>query len=155
MKNPNRSNWQRRGEGLVVVIILVAIVGGIAWWLFSTKKQSDREARAFGRDMIERLAVKHDVAFFASNLGPQAKLDYPPSTQQMVQQKLTGMGTPAQPIKIDENITFESQFFSPRGFFTAHLNYPGQPVMMELAISHPVGKWQVDNLTITWRAAAQ
>jgi hypothetical protein len=63
------------------------------------------------------------------------------------------MGTPAQPIKIDENVTFESQFFSPRGFFVAHLNYPGQPSTMELAISHPVGKWQVDNLTITWKAA--
>ena len=155
MKNPKHSGSSRRGEGLVIIIILVAIIAIIAWWLFSTKKQSEREARAFGRQVIERLALNHDVAFFASNLGPQAKLDDPPSTQQMVQQKLTQMGTPAQPIKIDENITFESQFFSPRGFFTAHLNYPSQPVTMELAISHPVGKWQVDNLTITWKAAAQ
>ena len=152
MKKPNESNWRRRGEGLVIVIILVAIIGGIAWWLFSTKAQSEKEARKFGRDVIESLAVKHDVSFFVQNLGPQGKLDYPPSTQQLVQQKLTEMGTPSQPIKIDENVTFESKFFSPRGFFTAHLNYPSQPVTMELAVSHPVGKWQVDNLTITWKA---
>ncbi len=152
MKNPNNSNWQRRGEGLVIVIILVAIVGGIAWWLFSTKNQSDREARAFGRQMIDRLTVKHDLNFFSSNLSPQGKLDYPPSTQQMLVQKLTEMGTPLQPIKIDETVAFEEQFFSPRGFFTAHLNYPSGPATMELAISHPVGKWQVDNLSMTWKA---
>src|SRR6476646_7587734 len=115
MKKPNQLNWHRRGEGLVIIIIIVAIVGGIYWWLWSTKKQSQREASAFGRQVIEELALKHNVSFMASNLSPQGKLDYPPSTQQMVQQKLTDMGAPAQPIKIDENITFESQFFSPRG----------------------------------------
>jgi len=52
----------------------------------------------------------------------------------------------------DENITFESKFFAPKGYFTAHLNYPTQPVSMEIAISHPVGKWQVDDLTVTWNA---
>lgn len=140
----------RSGEGLVVIIILVAILGAGAWWLFSTKKQSEKEARAFGRDMIEHLAVQHDLAFFSNNLGPQAKLDYPPSTQQYLISKLTELGVPAQPIKIDESITFESQFFSPRGIFTATLNYPSQPAKLELAISHPVGKWQIDNLTMTW-----
>jgi hypothetical protein len=153
MKKQSVSHVNRSGEGLVVVVILVLILGAGAWWLFSTKNTSEKEARAFGRQMIENLAVKHDLAFFVNNLGPQAKSDYPPSMQQMVIQKLTEMGTPAQPIKIDENIAFESQFFSPRGFFTAHLNYPGGPTVMELAISHPVGKWQVDNLTITWKAA--
>jgi hypothetical protein len=155
MKKQSTSNLNRRGEGLVIVIILVVILGAGAWWLFSTKNQSDKEARAFGRQMIENLAVKHDLAFFSNNLGPQAKLDYPPSMQQMVVQKLTEMGTPVQPIKIDESVTFESQFFSPRGVFTAHLNYPSGPSLMQLAISHPVGKWQVDDLTITWKAAAQ
>ena len=154
MKQQNESYRNREhAEGLVVVIILVAIIGAGVWWLFSTKKQSEQGARAFGREMIEHLAVQHDQAFFANNLGPQAKLDYPPSQQQYMIGKFRDLGVPAQPIKIDENITFESQFFSPRGFFTAHLNYPGQPATLELAISHPVGKWQVDNLTMTWTPA--
>ncbi len=155
MKKQSVSQFNRRGEGLVIVVILVLILGAGAWWLFSTKNTSEKEARAFGRQMIENLTVKHDLAFFSNNLGPQAKLDYPPSMQQMVIQKLTELGTPVQPIKIDESVTFESQFFSPRGIFTAHLNYPSGPVLMEMAISHPVGKWQVDNLTITWKAPAQ
>jgi hypothetical protein len=151
MKQPNSSYRNgTRGEGLVVVIILVAILGAGVWWLFSTKKQSDKEARAFGREMIERLAIRHDGAFFGNNLGPQAKVDYPKPQQDYLISKLTELGVPAQPIQIDANITFESQFFSPKGYFTAHLNYPSQPATMELAISHPVGKWQVDNLTMTW-----
>jgi hypothetical protein len=155
MKKQSVSQFNRRGEGLVIVIILVLILGAGAWWLFSTKSTSEKDARAFGRQMVENLAVKHNLAFFSNNLGPQAKMDYPASMQQMVIQKLTELGTPVQPIKIDENITFESQFFSPRGFFTAHLNYPSGPVTMELAISKPVAKWQVDNLTITWKAQPQ
>ena len=77
-------------------------------------------------------------------------MDYPPSQQQLLVNKLKEMGTPAQPVQIDEKITFESQFFAPKGYFTGHLNYPGQPATMEIAISHPVGKWQIDNLTMTW-----
>lgn len=151
MKQPsNNDRSSRRGEGLVVIIILVAIISTGAWWLFSTKKQSEKEARAFGREMIERMTIQHDQSFFANSLGPQTRMDYPPSQQQYVIAKLTELGVPAQPIKIDENITFESQFFAPKGYFTAHLNYASQPATMELAISHPVGKWQIDNLTITW-----
>jgi hypothetical protein len=151
MKQQNSSYRNgTRGEGLVVVIILVAIIGAGVWWLFSTKKQSEKEARAFGREMIEHLAVQHDQAFFSNNLGPQAKVDYPKPQQDYLISKLVELGVPAQPIQIDENITFESQFFAPKGYFTAHLNYPSQPATMELAISHPVGKWQVDNLTVTW-----
>ena len=151
MKQQHSSYRNRtRGEGLVVIIVLLAIIGAGVWWLFSTKEQSEKEARAFGREMIERLTVQHDKTFFANSLGPQAKMDYPKPQQEYLVSKLAELGVPAQPIKIDENITFESKFFSPKGYFTAHLNYPSQPATMELAISHPVGKWQVDNLTVTW-----
>jgi hypothetical protein len=151
MKTPrNNYRTETRGEGLVVVIILVAIIAAGMWWLFSIKKQSDKDARAFGRELIEKLAVNHDQAFFADHLGPQAKMDYPPSQQQYLMNKLKELGTPAQPIAIDEKVTFESHFFAPRGYFTGHLNYPGQPATMEVAVSHPVGKWQIDNLTMTW-----
>ena len=148
MKKPN-SNL-RRGSGLVVIIILVCVIGGIYWWLWNTKKQSDHDARVFGREIINRLTVQHDLSFFRNNLSPQARLDMPPSVQQGMIEKLTSMGVPAQPIKIEENITFESTFFSPRGIFTADLNYPEGPAQLQLAVSHPVGKWQVDNLTLIW-----
>ncbi len=153
MKQPsNRQHHRTRGEGLALVIILVAIIGAGSWWLFSTKKQSETEARAFGRSVIEHVAVSHDQAFLSSNLGPQAKAQLSDSQQKYLVSKLGELGSPAQPIKIDENMTFELKFFEPRGFFTAHLNYPSQPVKIEIAVSHPVGKWQVDDMTVTWKA---
>ena len=148
MKNSEldrRSNTS--GQGLVILIILLAIIAGGAWWLFNNKQTMDREMRTFGREMIQRLTVNHDAAFFANHLSPQAKVDNPPSKQQYIISKLQELGVPAQPIQIDENITWESYFFEPRGYFTAHLNYPAQGATLQLATSHPVSRWQLDNIT--------
>ena len=138
--------YKQAGDGLVVVIIFLALIGGGVWYLYYHKNEMDKEGRAFGRQMIEALTVRHDRAFFANNLGPQAKLDNPPSAQEAWIQQFTQLGVPAQPIKIEENMTWESQFFEPKGYFTAHLNYPARGATMRIAISHPVGKWQLDNL---------
>jgi hypothetical protein len=151
MKNSEldcRSNTS--GQGLVVVIILLAIIAGGAWWLFNNKQTMDREARAFGREMIQRLTVNHDAAFFANHLSPQAKVDNPRSKQEYIMSKLQELGAAAQPIQIDESITWESHFFEPRGFFTAHLIYPAQTATLQIAVSHPVSKWQLDDITMTW-----
>lgn len=148
MTTPIR-NHRSRGEGLIVVIILLAIVGAGTWWLFNHKKQLDRDARTFGHEMIDQLTVKHDINFFADHLGPTTRPNYPPSQLQYAQQKFTEMGVPKQPINIEEQITFESQFFEPRGIFTAHLFYPNGAATLQLAISHPVGKWQIDDMTFT------
>jgi hypothetical protein len=145
MRTNCRSN--ALGEGLVVVIIVLAVIGAGVWWLFNTKKTSDQEARAFGREAVQKLAVDHDLNFLSNNLSPQAKLQLPPSQQQMMISKFTEMGVPQQPVKIEENVTFESHFFTPRGYFTAHLFYPGQAGTLQIAVSHPVGKWQLDDIT--------
>lgn len=138
------------GQGLVVVIIFVVLVGVGLWWLYSHKSAMDKEGRAFGREMIDRLAVKHDLAFFSANLSPQARLDNPPSQQQAYIAKFVEMGVPQLPIKIDETMQWESNFFEPKGFFTAHLNYPAQQATLQIAFDHPVSKWQLNNITLTW-----
>ena len=135
------------GQGLVVVFILLAVIGAGLWYLYSNKATTDREARAFAREAIKRITVDHDLKYFSDHLGPQAKLDNPPSQQQFIIQRFTQMGVPAQPIQIEENVTWESYFFEPRGYFTAHLNYPAQPVMLQMATSHPVSRWQIDNVS--------
>ncbi len=148
MKKLNyRSNTS--GQVLVIVIILVILLGGGLWLLVTHKQSVDKEARAFGREMITRVMVNHDAAFLANHLSPQARLDHPPMQQQEEMSKLQQLGVPAQPIQIDENITWESQFFEPRGFFTAHLNYPAGPATLEIAIDHPVSKWQLINYTFS------
>lgn len=138
-----RSN--RSGEGLVIVIIIVVLIGAGAWWLFSTKHTAEKEAREFANEAIQRLAVQHDLIFLESRLGPNAKMDLSPPNQRNLIETLTQLGVPAQ-IQVDGQVTFESQFFEPRGFFTAHLNYPARPGVLEIAVSHPVGRWQLDSV---------
>jgi hypothetical protein len=148
MKKLNyRSNVS--GQVLVIVIILILLLGGGLWFLVTHKDSVDKEARASGREMITRITVNHDAAFLANHLSPQARLDNPPMQQQELMTQLQQLGVPSQPIQIDEKITWESQFFEPRGFFTAHLNYPAGPATLEIAIDHPVSKWQLLNITFT------
>jgi hypothetical protein len=152
MKKLNyRSNTS--GQVLVILIILIILLGGGLWLLVTHKQSVDKEARAFGREMITRVTVNHDAAFLSNHLSPQARLDNPPLQQQDLMTKLQELGVPAQPIQIDENITWEGfsyfKFFEPRGFFTAHLNYPAGPATLEIAFDYPVSKWQLLNITFT------
>lgn len=131
------------------MIIVLAIIGIGVGWLYSHKNALDRDARVFGREAITQMSVNHDIAFFRDHLSPQGKLDNPPSQQAYIISKLMEKGVPQQPINIEEQVTFESHFFEPRGYFTAHLFYPSGPATMQIAISHPVGKWQLDNFTFS------
>jgi hypothetical protein len=143
-------NNHRRGEGLVIIIILLAIIGGGVWWLYNHKASLDRDARVFGREVIQKVAVDHDVQFFASNLSPQVRTNYPPSALNDMQARLNKMGVPQQPLNIKDQVTFESQFFEPKGFFEVQLLYPTGMATMQIAVSHPVSKWQIDDMTFTY-----
>lgn len=131
---------------MIVVIIFLALIGVGIWWLYAHKKTMDQEGRRFGRTMIEAIAVRQDLNFFRNNLGPQAKLDYPPSRQQEIMMMFRDLGKPAEPIPIEEQMTWENEFFEPHGFFTAKLQYSARGGVMRIAISHPVSKWQLDNV---------
>ena len=71
----------------------------------------EREAHDFGRELIQRLAVNHDLHFLSDHLSPQMRLDYPPSQQEYIISRFTELGVPNQPIQVDENISFQSHFF--------------------------------------------
>ena len=150
MKHPKLScQSNRSGQGLVIVIIVLALIGGGFWWLSSNKRAADKDARAFGRQMIQRITVNHDLAFFSTYLSPQARLDIPPMQQQQLISQFQELGQPTQPIQIDENVTWQSNFFEPRAFFTAHLNYAMGPATLQLTIDHPVSRWQIVSMTFT------
>lgn len=141
------SRMKLSGEGLVVVFILLAIIAGIWWYLYSTRAATDREARQYGHDVVNRLAINHDISVLNNELNPDLRAKNPPSTREYIIQRFTQLGVPQQPIQIEDNVTFDSYFFSPHGFFTAHLNYPGQGLLLQIAVSHPETKWQVDDIT--------
>src|SRR5436853_7622160 len=105
------TNWKLSGGGLVVVIILLAVIGGGLWYLYSTKAATDREAREFARETVKRLMVDHDRQYLETRLGPQAKLDLPPSQRDYMLQPLAHFGVPSQPIQIAHSLTAEPYVF--------------------------------------------
>ncbi|HAF03815.1 MAG TPA: hypothetical protein DCO65_08465 [Spartobacteria bacterium] len=148
MKSQNHYVTRESGQIFGVFIIVIALLGVGLWMLFAYKRSTQKEGREFGNQAIQSLAVQHDPAFLASRLGPAARLDFPPSAQQELISKLQQLGTPVGPIDLKGDITFQSQFFEPRGFFTAHVNYPTRGARIELGTSHPVGRWQIDTLAL-------
>jgi hypothetical protein len=152
MKSPNKSKARETGQAFGVLIILLALIGIGLWLLVSHRNSMRNEGRAFGQEAIQRIAVQHDANFLASSLGPQAKLDMPPSAQQELISKVQQLGTPVGPVNVQGDITFESQFFEPRGVFNAQLNYPAGAARIDIAISHPVGRWQIDTIGLSMSA---
>ena len=138
------------GEGfLPIVIVLVLILVGVWWYLESTKKSTEREGIRYGHEVIDRLVVKHDRSLLDQDLDPQAKIEMPPSQRDYMIQRFAQLGVPAPPIKIDDNVSFDSGFFHAHGIFTATLNYPGQAATLKIATSQGDTKWLINNITLS------
>ena len=141
------SRSKSSGQILAIVIILLALIGAGFWWLFSNKQEMAKEGREFGREAIQRIAVQHDLAFFSSRLSPQARLQLPPSAQQDFMSRMEKLGAPVGPVDVQGDILFQSQFFEPAGNFHARINYPARGAEINIAVSHPVGRWQIDDVS--------
>ena len=137
------------GQILVIVIILLVLLGIAYWWLDSNKRQMMREGDQFGRQVIQELIMQHNVKFFADHLSPAMRLQYPPSAQQDLMTQFAKLGTPLSPPNVEGDIVFQSHFFEPNGVFHAHINYPTRGADINVAVSHPVGRWQIDELNFT------
>lgn len=93
--------------------------------------------------------MQHNVKFFADHLSPTMRLQYPPSAQQDLMNQLDKLGTPISPPNVDGEIVFQSHFFEPNGVFHARVNYPTRGAEINVAVSHPVGRWQIDEIGLT------
>ena len=134
------------GQVIVVIIILLALVSGGVWWLYSNKAEMAKDGQAFGRDAIQRIFVQHDINFFGAYLSPQARVNFPVSAQQEFINEIARHGPPVGAPDVKGDITFQSQFFEPRGSFSGRINYPAESADISLSISHPVGRWQIDDI---------
>ena len=152
MKLSSRSKLS--GQGLVVILILVAILVGMWWYLHSTKASTEQDAIRYGHEVIDRLVNKHDRSILDNDLAPQAKMEMPPSQRDYLIQRFAQFGAPTTPIQIEDNVTFDQVMgglmsTNPHGIFTAHLNYPAQSVTLQLATSQGATKWLIENITLT------
>src|SRR5919109_4538329 len=140
------SKRKSSGQVIVLVIIVLVLIGGAFWWLNSTKQQMAKDGTDFAKEAIQRIAVQHDINYFNSRLGPQARMNFAPSAQQEFMNEILKLGAPVRPVDVQGKIEFNSQFFEPHGSFHARIYYPARYADMDLTISHPVGRWQIDEI---------
>src|SRR5207248_4773318 len=147
MKQLKKSSKQKSsGQVVVVLIIVLALLGGAWWYLNSNKHNAANEGTGFAKDAIQNIAVQHDINFFNSRLGPQARMNFPASAQQEFMNEIVRLGAPVRPVDVQGKIEFNSQFFEPHGSFHARIYYPARYADVDLTISHPVGRWQIDEI---------
>src|SRR5262249_2035666 len=144
MKTNPRS--KSSGQIIGILIIALALIGIGFWWLFSNKQEMAKEGREFGKSAVQSIFVQHDINCFASHLSPKASLNFPVSAQQEFMNEIAKLGPPVGAVDVQGDITFQSQFFEPRGSFHARINYPAKYADFDLTISHPVGRWQIDDI---------
>src|SRR6476646_9400022 len=141
------SKRKSSGQVVVLLIIVLALLGGAWWWLNSKKEDSAREGTAFDRDAVQKMAVQHDGNFFISRLSPQMRMAFAaPTAQQEFMNEIVKLGAPVRPVDVQGKIEFNSQFFEPHGSYHARIYYPARYADMDLTISHPVGRWQIDQI---------
>jgi hypothetical protein len=140
------SKRKSSGQIIVLLIIVLALLGGAWWYLNSNKENAAREGTAFAKDAVQKIVVQHDINFFNSRLSPQARMNFPASTQQEFMNEIVKLGAPVRPVDVQGKIEFNSQFFEPHGSFHARIYYPERYADVNLTISHPVGRWQIDEI---------
>src|SRR5882724_5085436 len=140
------SKRKSSGQVVVLLIIVLALLGGAWWWLNSNKENAAREGTGFAKEAFQKIGVQHDPNFFNSRLSPQARTNFPASTQQEFMNEIVKLGAPVRPVDVQGKIEFNSQFFEPHGSFHARVYYPARYADMDLTISHPVGRWQIDEI---------
>jgi hypothetical protein len=140
------SKRKSSGQVVVLLIIVLALLGGAWWWLNSSKENSAREGTAFAREAFQKIGVQHDANFFNSRLSPQARMNFPASAQTEFMNEIVRLGAPVRPVDVQGKIEFNSQFFEPHGSYHARIYYPARYADMDLTISHPVGRWQIDEI---------
>src|ERR1700704_954584 len=142
-------NSQRKGEGgLAIWIILLALLAGAAWFLYSSRKEADRKTREFANQVVQTMAVNYDVRFLNNHMTPQAQASYIPSWRDRMVGFLKGFGPMSKPIETKGDVQFASVFFDPRGSFQSLLTYPTMTATLKLTVIRGMKTWPVEEIGI-------
>jgi hypothetical protein len=140
-----------RGEGgIALLIIVLAIIGGIVWFLYSSRKDADRDIRAFAQLTAQKIAVDFDDVFLRNHLNPEYQITHPPSWRARLFDTLHDYGQLTKPIETTGDVQFSSQFYDPHGTFRSTLAYPASTEHLEITISKGMSGWRIDEVTIAW-----
>ena len=144
-------NSGRKGEGgLAIWIILLALLAGGAWFLYSSRSEAERKAREFAAQVVQSMAVNYDVKFLNNHLTPQAQINYIPSWRDRMVQHLKGFGPLTKPIETKGDVHFNSMFFDPHGLFHSELAYANMTATINVGVSRGMNAWQVEEIDLIW-----
>lgn len=131
------------------LVIVLAIVGAGVYFLVDSRRTREAEARDFARELIERLAVQHDLKYLHSVVAAE-HYEFNPGRQEGFIESFKWLGVPEPGWQITGDVAFENYFFSPVGHFKSILTYPQRHATVEMKVSCPHGPWRLDTLGVTW-----
>jgi hypothetical protein len=144
-------NSHRRGEGgLAIWIILLALLAGALWFLYSSRAEAERKMREFAGQIVQTMAVNYDLRFLNTHMTPQAQAQYIPSFRDRMIGFLKGFGPMSKPIETKGTVHFNSVFFDPQGTFESVLTYPTMTAKMNVTVIRGMNTWQVDQIELVW-----
>jgi hypothetical protein len=147
---PDR-NSHRKGEGgLAIWIILLAMLAGALWFLYSSRAEADRKMREFAGQIVQTMAVNYDVRFLNTHMTAQAQANYIPSWRDRMVGFLKGFGPMSKPIETKGDVQFNNLFFDPRGSFHITLTYPTMTATLNLTVIRGMNTWLVDEIELVW-----
>ncbi len=73
------SRDRNHGQTFVLVLIVLALLGGGYWLLLSSRNARIEDANRFAREASERLVVNRDARFLNERLTAHAQVYFPPS----------------------------------------------------------------------------
>jgi hypothetical protein len=141
----------RKGEGgLAIWIILLALLLGVLWFLYSSRAEAERKMREFAGQVVQTMAVNYDLRFLNNHMTTQAQANYIPSFRDRMVGFLKGFGPMSKPIETKGAVQFNNLFFDPTGTFKSTLTYPTMTATMNLTVIRAMNDWQVDQLELVW-----
>jgi hypothetical protein len=149
MKRARDSNCRGEGGFGIWIIVLFIIAGGV-WFLYSSRRDSDKSGHAFAAEVARKLAVDYDERYLLQKLNPENQAAHLPAWRERLLKNLKNFGPLTQPIGTTGDIVFSSQFFDPHGTFTSELTYATLKAHFDLSISKGQNGWRIDELNLVW-----
>ncbi len=148
MQRARRS--QCKGEGLAIWIIVLAILAGAAWFVYSSHDDAVRGAHAFTQEVTQKITADFDDHFLLVHLNRENQAAHLPAWRERLFRSLRGFGPMTKPAQITGDVRFTSYFFDPRGTFRVDLTYAAMPAHLDLEISKGASTWQIDEINLVW-----
>ena len=139
-----------KAEGIGIWLVLLAVLGGGVWFLYSSRNEGDKNARVFANEVAQRIAVNFDEKYLNHRLNPKSQAMYLPSWRLRFFNYLRDFGPMAKSIETKGDVYFTSYFFEPRGRFRSQLTYPTITAVLETVVSRGMNAWQIDEINLIW-----